>query len=65
MAVTPHTNPRSIPAFEHSRNAGDSKQPTLQAIREKAYEIYKSRKGQPGNAEVDWCEAERALRQQV
>lgn len=35
--------------------------PALQQIRERAYQIYESRHGAHGCAEMDWLEAERSL----
>lgn len=36
--------------------------PTEDEIRRRAYEIYLSRNGAPGNSEVDWLQAEVELR---
>ncbi len=36
--------------------------PTEDEIRQRAHEIYLSRSGAPGNAEVDWLQAEIELR---
>lgn len=36
--------------------------PSEDEIRRRAYEIYLSRNGSPGNAEVDWLQAEVELR---
>jgi hypothetical protein len=36
--------------------------PTEDEIRQRAHEIYVSRNGAPGNAEVDWLQAEVELR---
>ncbi len=36
--------------------------PTEDEIRQRAHEIYLSRNGAPGNAEVDWLQAEIELR---
>ncbi len=36
--------------------------PTEDEIRQRAYEIYLGRNGAPGNAEVDWLQAEVELR---
>jgi hypothetical protein len=36
--------------------------PTEDDIRQRAHEIYLSRNGAPGNAEVDWLQAEIELR---
>ncbi len=36
--------------------------PTEDEIRQRAHEIYLSRNGAPGNAEVDWLQAEVELR---
>ena len=36
--------------------------PTEDEIRQRAHEIYLSRDGAPGNAEVDWLQAEVELR---
>lgn len=40
----------------------DNSDPTDSEIRMRAYEIYLSRNGAPGNAEVDWLQAEMELR---
>ena len=40
----------------------DQKEPTPEAIRERAYEICCSRNGAPGNEIEDWLQAERELR---
>lgn len=37
-------------------------EPTEDDIRRRAYEIYLDRNGAPGNAEVDWLQAEMELR---
>lgn len=37
-------------------------EPTEDDIRRRAYEIYLSRDGAPGNAELDWLQAETELR---
>jgi hypothetical protein len=36
--------------------------PTESEIRQRAYEIYRSRGDTPGNAELDWLQAETELR---
>lgn len=36
--------------------------PTADEIRQRAHEIYLSRNGGPGNAELDWLQAESELR---
>ena len=36
----------------------DSSEPTRAQIERRAYEIYLSRNGAPGNAELDWLQAE-------
>jgi hypothetical protein len=36
-------------------------EPTKQAIRERAYQIYLARNGAPGDSESDWLAAEREL----
>lgn len=37
-------------------------EPTHEQIKRRAYEIYLSRNGRPGNAQLDWFEAEQQLR---
>lgn len=37
-------------------------EPTADEIRQRAHEIYLSRSGGPGNAELDWLQAESELR---
>lgn len=39
-------------------------QPSKQAIRDRAYQIYLARNGAPGDAESDWAAAERELREE-
>ena len=39
-----------------------TRQPTVEEIRRRAFEIYCARRGGPGDAASDWLEAERQLR---
>ena len=41
---------------------GHVHKPTHQQIRDRAYEIHTARKGEYGNATVDWLQAERDLK---
>lgn len=40
-------------------------EPSKQAIRERAYQLYLARNGAPGDAEADWLTAERQLREEL
>lgn len=40
-------------------------EPTLEAIRQRAYEIYLARDGRAGDPAADWLQAERELRAQA
>lgn len=51
---------RELEATDAAEMAGSS--PTENEIRQRAHEIYLSRGGAPGNAEVDWLQAEIELR---
>lgn len=46
-----------------ARRTGDKSQleVTPERIRVRAYEIYQARNGAPGDADSDWCQAEREL----
>ncbi len=55
------TRARSKPAREVFRIAA----PTESQIRQRAYEIYLSRNGAPGNPEWDWQQAELELRARI
>ena len=55
------TRARSKPAREVPRANG----PTEEQIRRRAYEIFLSRDGAPGNPEWDWQQAELELRARI
>jgi len=55
------TRVRSKPAAQVPRVAG----PTEAQIRQRAYEIYVSRNGAPGNPDWDWQQAELELRARI
>jgi hypothetical protein len=38
-----------------------AREPTLEEIRRRAYEIYRRRNGAPGNLKLDWLQAELEL----
>jgi hypothetical protein len=48
----------------HASNAGSASpgvEPSLERIRERAYEIFVARGGEPGHDSEDWIQAEREL----
>lgn len=49
------------PSTEPTKQSG-RKEPTQEAVRQRAYEIYCSRNGSPGSELEDWLQAERELR---
>jgi hypothetical protein len=55
------TRARSKPVREVPRVAG----PTEEQIRQRAYQIYVSRNGAPGNPDWDWQQAELELRARI
>ena len=50
-------------AARPAKNGEAARQPTEDQVRARAYEIYLARGGRDGNAESDWYQAERDLRQ--
>jgi hypothetical protein len=55
------TATKAAPATEASKRAVQT-QPTYDEIRARAYEIFLSRNGAPGDEVEDWLQAERELR---
>jgi hypothetical protein len=57
-SISPRPRTRTVPA----QNIAAAQAPTDEQIRMRAYEIYVSRGGAPGNATADWLQAEQELR---
>jgi hypothetical protein len=55
------TAAKAAPTQEASKEIPE-KQPSIEQIRERAYKIYVSRAGAPGDELQDWLQAERELR---
>lgn len=54
--------PRNAPRSRMAEPIAAPACPTSEQIRQRAYEIYLSRNGRPGNPEWDWQQAELELR---
>ena len=58
--MSPATGVKTAAVVESSKQALRT-QPTPEQIRQRAYEIYVSRDGAPGDEVQDWLQAEREL----
>jgi len=58
--VSQATGVKTASTTESSKQTSQT-QPTLEQIRQRAYEIYVSRNGAPGDEVQDWLQAEREL----
>jgi len=58
--VSQATGVKTASTVESSNQASQT-QPTPEQIRQRAYEIYVSRNGTPGDEVQDWLQAEREL----
>ena len=61
-AAEPQSAPAQSPAATTERSAPPRREPTVEQIRQRAYEIFLARGSHGGSAESDWLQAERELR---